>query len=75
MRPGRCTGPVAKPAQGRQERRVVVREAAGVAGKSSPFWQARFERLESRMGARKAIVAIARKLLVVRWHVLLGAGC
>lgn len=70
MRPGRCIGPVAKPAQGRQELRVVLIEAAWVAVKSSPFWQARFERLASRIGARKAIVAIARKLLVVLWHVL-----
>ena len=35
-----------------------------------PYWQAQFERLASRKGAGKAIVAIARKLLVAIWHVL-----
>ena len=29
-----------------------------------------FERLSARIGKKKAIVAIARKLLVVVWHVL-----
>lgn len=62
------TGGITK--QGRQELRVVLIEAAWVAVQTSPFWQARFERLASRIGARKAIVAIARKLLVVLWHVL-----
>ena len=33
-------------------------------------FQAQFERLASRIGKQKAIVAIARKLLVVIWHVL-----
>ena len=33
-------------------------------------WKAHFERLADRIGRRKAIVAIARKLLVVIWHVL-----
>ena len=36
------TGGITK--QGRQERRVVLIEAAWVAVKRSPFWQARFER-------------------------------
>jgi hypothetical protein len=35
-----------------------------------PYWKDRFERLEARIGKKKAIVAIARKLLVVVWHVL-----
>ena len=33
-------------------------------------WREQFERLAYRMGEQKAIVAIARKLLVVIWHVL-----
>jgi transposase len=33
-------------------------------------FQAQFERLAARIGKQKAIVAIARKLLVVIWHVL-----
>jgi len=45
-------------------------EAAWVAVRFHPFWQAKFERLADRIGKQKAIVAIARKLLVVVWHVL-----
>ncbi len=37
---------------------------------SHPYWKALFERLAARVGRPKAIVAIARKLLVVVWHVL-----
>jgi transposase len=33
-------------------------------------FQAQFERLAARIGKQKAIVAIARKLLVAVWHVL-----
>jgi hypothetical protein len=33
-------------------------------------FQAQFERLAARIGKQKAIVAIARKLLVTIWHVL-----
>lgn len=56
--------------QGRSELRATLIEAAWVAVKSSPFWQAQFARLSGRIGVRKAIVALARKLLVVIWHVL-----
>ncbi|WP_052568817.1 hypothetical protein [Ktedonobacter racemifer] len=36
----------------------------------TPDFQAQFERLAARIGKQKAIVAIARKLLVTIWHVL-----
>ena len=36
----------------------------------SPYWKEQFERLTRSIGKRKAIVAIARKLLVAVWHVL-----
>jgi transposase len=36
-----------------------------------PHWKAQFERFTKRMGKQKAIVAIARKLLVAVWHVLI----
>ena len=36
----------------------------------SPFWKQRYAELKQRRGACKAIVAIARKLLVTIWHVL-----
>jgi len=35
-----------------------------------PYWKQRFQRLSRRKHPNKAIVAIARKFLVVVWHVL-----
>ena len=62
------TGPITK--QGRRELRTVLVEAAWSAVIHHPFWKAAFERLVPSLGKGKAIVAIARKLLVVVWHVL-----
>ena len=62
------TGPITK--QGRRELRTVLVEAAWSAVTHHPFWKAEFERLVPSLGKGKAIVAIARKLLVVVWHVL-----
>jgi transposase len=56
--------------QGRRELRAALVEAAWVAVNTHPDWRQRFEKLTARMGQQKAIVAIARKLLVVVWHVL-----
>lgn len=56
--------------QGRSDLRGVMVEAAWVAVEHHPHWKAQFERLAARIGKQKAIVAIARKLLVVIWHVL-----
>jgi transposase len=64
----RYTGAITK--QGRRDLRSVMIEAAWVAVRSSAHWQNQFESLEMRIGSQKAIVAIARKLLVVVWHVL-----
>jgi hypothetical protein len=47
-------------------------EAAHTAARTQPYWQREFARLECRIGEAKAIVALARKLLVVIWHVLHG---
>jgi transposase len=58
--------------QGRRELRSTLVEAAWVAVRTHPRWRAAFARLEQRRGSGKAIVAIARKLLVVVWHVLQG---
>lgn len=55
---------------GRRELRTAMVEAAQVAANTSPHWQAELARLEPRMGRNKAIVAIARKMLVVVWHTL-----
>lgn len=62
------TGAITK--QGRRELRRALIESAWIAVRHHPSWQAQFERLAARKGAGKAIVAIARKLLVVIWHVL-----
>jgi transposase len=62
------TGPITK--QGRREVRTVLVEAAWSAVEHHAFWKAEFARLVPSLGKGKAIVAIARKLLVVVWHVL-----
>jgi transposase len=56
--------------EGRRELRTVLVEAAWVAVEQHPYWKEQFARLAARIGQQKAIVAIARKLLVVVWHVL-----
>jgi transposase len=56
--------------QGRRDIRSTMVEAAWVAVGSHPYWKELFERLAVRVGRPKAIVAIARKLLLVVWHVL-----
>ena len=55
---------------GRKELRWAMVEAAWRAVRSSPVWEKRFQELAKRKGQHKAIVAIARKLLVTLWHVL-----
>jgi transposase len=62
------TGRITK--AGRRDLRAAVVEAAQTAANTHPHWQAELARLEPRLGRNKAIVAIARKLLVVVWHVL-----
>lgn len=56
--------------EGRREVRTAMVEAAWVAVERHPYWKVVFQRLSARLGKRKAIVAVARKLLVVVWHVL-----
>jgi transposase len=55
--------------QGRRELRYVRFYAARAASQSHPYWKQVFAYLEKRIGEPKAIVAIARKLLIVVWHV------
>lgn len=62
------TGAITK--AGRSELRTALVEAAWAAVASHPHGKAVFQRLAARIGKRKAIVATARKLLVVIWHVL-----
>lgn len=56
--------------QGRKELRYALVEAAWVAVNSHPYWREQYQKLSHRMSANKAIVAIARRLLVAVWHVL-----
>jgi transposase len=62
------TGKITK--QGRKDLRWVMIEAAWAAVNHHPHWREQFEKLKRRKSPSKAIVAIARKLLVVIWHVL-----
>lgn len=55
---------------GRRDLRFAMVESAWAAARCDPHWKAEFERLEPRLGRNKAIVAIARKLLVAVWHIL-----
>jgi hypothetical protein len=55
---------------GRKELRTAMIEAAWTAVQHDPYWERRFNELAQRRGRARAIVAIARKLLVVVWHVL-----
>lgn len=60
--------------QGRPDLRATMVETAHTAVQTHPHWQTELARLEPRLGKPKAIVAIARKLLVAVWHVL-TYGC
>ncbi len=62
------TGRITK--TGRRELRWALVEAARSAVRYHPYWQAEFERLTRRLPDNKAIVAMARKLLVAVWQVL-----
>jgi len=58
--------------QGRRDLRFVLVEAARAAVQTHPYWKREFGRLAKRIGEHKAVVAIARKLLIVVWHVLMA---
>lgn len=62
------TGPITK--SGRSELRMSLIQVAWVAVRYSPYWRDCFSRLAPRKGPQKAITIIARKILVVIWHVL-----
>jgi transposase len=58
--------------QGRRDLRYVLIEAARAAVQSHPYWKRDFAQLAKRIGEHKAVVAVARKLLIVVWHVLMA---
>lgn len=62
------TGRITK--AGRRDLRSIMVEAANHAIKCNPHWKAKFEKLEKRKGRSKAVVAVARMMLVSVWHIL-----
>ena len=62
------TGRITK--TGRRDLRTSMVEAANHAILSHPHWKPRFEHLEKRKGRSKAVVAVARMMLVTVWHIL-----
>lgn len=62
------TGRITK--AGRRDLRRAMVNAANHAVEYHPHWKKELTRLEPRMGRSKAVVAVARKLLVTVWHVL-----
>jgi transposase len=55
---------------GRKDLRRALVNAANRAVQHHPHWQQELERLQPHLGRSKAVVAIARKLLVAVWYVL-----
>jgi transposase len=62
-------GKESQPAKdGRREIRSTMGDVAWAAVRADERWQATFEQLERRIGPGKAIVAVARKLLLLVWE-------
>jgi len=55
---------------GRRDLRWALVEAAISATQHHPHWKKVYRQLEPRTGRNKALVAIARKLLIAVWHIL-----
>ena len=56
--------------QGRRDLRYMLIEAAHTAVRTHPYWKRALSQMAKRIGEMEAIVELARKLLVVMWHVL-----
>lgn len=55
--------------QGRTELRQVLIEVAWVAVQNNSLWRQRYQKIAQKRESQKAIVAIARRILVTIWHV------
>ncbi|MCB0033475.1 MAG: transposase, partial [Anaerolineales bacterium] len=55
---------------GRRDLRRALVEAAQAAVRAHDHWGSIYKRLSKRMHKKKALIAVARKLLVAIWHVL-----
>jgi len=64
----RTTGKITK--AGRRDLRSAMVQAANIAVQHHVFWKKELARLEPRLGRGRAVVLIARKLLVAVWHIL-----
>lgn len=60
----------AKTGKGNPYLKGALGEAAAAAARTDTFLGARYRRLVKRMGKLKALVAIARSILVIVWHLL-----
>jgi len=60
----------AGPGQGNPYLKGVLGEAAAAAGRTETFLGERYRRLAKRIGKLKALVAVARSILVIVWHLL-----
>ena len=63
-----------KTGKGNRYLRAVLGEAAATGGKTQTFLGERYRRLIKRRGKLKTIVAIARSILVIIWHLLANPG-
>ena len=63
------TGAITK--TGRKDLRRSLVQMARAAVRAHPKWQRQYDELCRRMPRQKAVVAIARKLLVAIWHILM----
>ena len=52
----------------------VLGNAAAAAGKTDTFLGERYRRIARRRGAKRAVVAISRSILVIIWHLLADPG-
>ena len=52
----------------------MLGEAATAAAKTNTFLGERYRRIVKRRGKLKALVAVARSILVVVWHLLIDAN-
>jgi transposase len=63
-----------KTGKGNRYLRAVLGDAAAGAGKTQTFLGARYRRLIGRRGKLKALVAVARSILVIIWNLLSNPG-
>lgn len=71
------SGPITrggKTGQGNPYLKGVLGEAAAVAARTDTFLGERYRRIVKRRGKLKALVAVARSILVIVWHLLADAN-